>query len=75
MSSDLLKASVIDGLTSHVRNVVFEACGKVGEIVPIPDDVAGQINDQMTLDTAARVLEVRRRERSVPADVLAIRLA
>lgn len=74
MSIDLFKAAGIDDLTSSVRDVVRHASGKVGEVVPIPDEVAGQLNDQITAQTAARVLEVRRRERSIPADVLAIRL-
>jgi hypothetical protein len=74
MAIDLLKATGVDHLTATVRDIVREASARVGEVVTMPNDVAGQLNDEMTAKTAARVLEVRRRERSIPADVLAIRL-
>lgn len=74
MAIELLKSTGFDDLTASVRDVVREASGRVGNVVTMPSDVAGQLSDQMIAQSAARVLEVRRRERSVPADVLAIRL-
>lgn len=64
----------VDGLTTAVRSVVLEASSKVGEVVPVPDPVADRLSEELTAQTAATLLEVRRRERSVPADVLALHL-
>jgi hypothetical protein len=74
MAIELLKSTGFDDLTATVRDVVREASGKVGDVVTMPSDVAGQLTHQMNAQSAAHVLEVRRHERSIPADVLAIRL-
>jgi hypothetical protein len=69
-----LRTPSVDGLTSGIRDLVRQASANQGQVVAIPESVAGALNDKLTADSSGELLEVRRRERSVPADVLALHL-
>jgi hypothetical protein len=61
-------------LTTDLRDVVRRASSQVGQAVPIPVAVANRISDEVTAQAVADVLEIRRRERSVPPEVLALHI-
>jgi len=63
-----------EGLTGDIRNVVRRASANVGEIVEIPETLAEQLTEELTSRTSEELLRVRRRERTVPTDVLALHL-
>jgi hypothetical protein len=69
-----LRMAGAEGLTGDIRDVVHRASANVGEIVKIPDTLAGQLSEALTARTSEEVLRVRRRERTVPTDVLALHL-
>jgi hypothetical protein len=69
-----LRMTGVAGLTTDLRSVVQRASAQVGQVVEIPEAVADRVGNELTAQAVADVIEVRRRERSVPADVLALHL-
>lgn len=69
-----LRMTGVTGLTTDIRSVVQRASAQVGQVVEIPEAVADRVGNELTAQAVAHVIEVRRRERSVPADVLALHL-
>ncbi len=66
--------AVAEGLTGNIRNVVRRANANVGEIVEIPETLAGELSEELTARSEEELLRVRKRERSVPSNVLALHL-
>lgn len=69
-----LKMAGVQGLTEDLRTVVRLASEHVGRAVEIPPALAGRMGNELTAQVIDDVLEARRAERSVPADVLALHL-
>ena len=59
-----------EGLTTSIRDVVRQASSHPGMVVEVERGVAEQLCDELTAKTAAELWEVRRRERSLPPQVL-----
>lgn len=60
-----------EGLTSNIRDVVRQASARPGTVFEVEKVVAERLCEELTAKTAAELVEVRKRERSLPPQVLA----
>jgi hypothetical protein len=69
------KQTLAQGDVSESVFAVMEmAVSTPGQPVPIPSDLAARIQREMTAEASAKVLQIRRRERTTSPDMLALYL-
>ncbi len=64
----------LDELTSKIHEALSAPNVRVGEFVPLDQGLVRKVEQQVLERSATALLEVRRRERATPAEVLAYQL-
>jgi hypothetical protein len=69
-----LRVEGTEGLTSNIRDVVRQASAQPGTVFEVEKVLAERVCEELTARTVPELVQVRKRERSLPPQVLALHL-
>jgi hypothetical protein len=69
-----LRVEGTEGLSRNIRDVVRQASANPGTLFEVEKVVSERLCEELTAKTAPELVQVRKRERSLPPQVLALHL-
>lgn len=68
------QSTSLDSLTMELHAFLSNAGTRVGEVVTMNEQLAERLDDEVPARSADDLLQLRKRERAIPADILALHL-